>query len=172
MTTINQSLLNIIMVLLSWLTLPLLGTRKIKKYLPATILVILIHSITTLIGKRRKWWVFYNKPNSYLTGEFPFLIGPFLVISMWILKWTYRNFASFLMVNALAGAFFAFPLATLMKKWKVYTLVRISKFQFFLYFFVKCSLLYGFHYYYEKNKDRIDKFVMERLVKKIKYYGM
>jgi len=56
--------------------------------------------LITLIGKRRKWRVFYNKSNSVLFGEFPFLHGPFMTSSLWILEWTYGNFKRFLLINA------------------------------------------------------------------------
>jgi hypothetical protein len=87
-----QWLINIAMVLLSWLSLSFFGRRNIKRFLPASILVVFLEALNVQVGKRQKWWVFYNKPKSYISGELPFNIGPFLVGSMWILKWTYGNF--------------------------------------------------------------------------------
>lgn len=71
-----------------------------------------------LIGKRRKWLVFYNKPNSYLFNEFPFNIGPFFVGSMWILKWTYGNFKLFILLNAIVDGAFAFIMTSVFKRIK------------------------------------------------------
>src|SRR3954454_16431126 len=113
---------NILMVILAWLSVPLLGTRNIKRYFPAAILVLIIHSIESIIGKQRKWWVFYKKPHSYFSGEFPFYIGPFLVGAMWILKWTYGDFKRFIMLNAIVGAIFAFPIMKLLNKLKIVAL--------------------------------------------------
>ncbi|WP_378931219.1 hypothetical protein [Metabacillus herbersteinensis] len=84
----NQWLINITMVLLSWLSLSFLGRRNIKRFLPASVLVVFLEALNVQVGKKLKWWTFYNKPNSYITGELPFNLGPFLVGSMWILKWT------------------------------------------------------------------------------------
>ncbi|MCP3740331.1 hypothetical protein [Rossellomorea sp. BNER] len=149
----NQWLLSVAMVLLAWLTLPFLGLRNIKRFLPASIMIILIESLNVQIGKKRKWWVFYNKPNSFLSGEFPFNIGPFLIGSMWILKLTYGNFIRYLLLNAFVDATFTFPIIWILKKVKIVTLVRINEIQFFIYIFYKAFLLYGFQYLFESLKE-------------------
>lgn len=151
MTIKIQRLVNVAMVLISWLTLPLLGSRNIKRFLPASILIVLIDGISIQIGKKQKWWVFYNKPKSYLFGEFPFSIGPFFVSSMWILKWTYGNFKKFILLNAIINGIFAFPVANLARKFRYYRLVRLNNFQFFLNFISKAFLFYGIQYLFDKK---------------------
>ncbi|KKI91471.1 hypothetical protein WQ54_14450 [Bacillus sp. SA1-12] len=152
----NQSLLNIIMVVLSWSSLPFLGIRNIKNFFPATLLIGIIEILHARIGKKRKYWVFYNKPNSYLFDELPFNTGPFIFISLWTLKIGYGNFKKFILINALVHAFFAFPYTFLAKKVRYYSLVRLNNFQFFLYFFSKAPILYGAQYLYENRKKIID----------------
>jgi hypothetical protein len=147
-----QRLLNLAMVLLAWLTSPFLGLNNTKRFIRASLLIVFFEFINVLIGKRRKWWVFYNKPNSYLFNEFPFGIGPFLVGSMWILKWTYGNFKLFILLNAIIDGIFAFIMTCVIKKIKLFTLVRINKFQFFVYVFYKAFLLYGFQYIIESKR--------------------
>ena len=154
MTIKIQRFINFIMVILAWFTLPFLGMKTIKKFFPAAFLIFLIELLTTIVGKRRKWWVFYNKPNSILFGEFPFIIGPFLASSLWILKWTYGNLKMFFLINASFEAFFTFLFARFAKKVKYWRLVRFNGFQFFLYYFFKAFLLYGFQYYFENKKNR------------------
>ncbi|MGO4886870.1 hypothetical protein ACJ2A9_03850 [Anaerobacillus sp. MEB173] len=84
--------------------------------------------------KKQKWWVFHNKPNSYLLGEFPFNIGPFLVGSMWILKWTYGNFIKFISLNAIVDGLFVFIFIKIMNKLKVAQLVRVNHFPLMLFY--------------------------------------
>lgn len=81
----------------------------------------------------------------------PFYIGPFLIGSMWILKWTYGNFKRFITLNAIVDGMFAILMMGLLKKLKLVTLVRFNKIQFFLYLFLKSFLLYGFQYLIEKR---------------------
>lgn len=149
----NQWWLNILMVVLSWLSLPILGIRNIKRFFPATLIIVVIEVIHARIGKKRKWWVFYNKPNSFLFGELPFNSGPFIFISLWTLKIAYGNFKKFILINALVDAFFAFPYSMLAKKVRYYTLVRFNNLQFFLYFFSKAFLLYWFQYLFENRNN-------------------
>ncbi|MBB2481957.1 hypothetical protein H5P36_17425 [Bacillus sp. APMAM] len=147
--------LNIAMVLLSWSTLPFFGLQNMKRFFPVSLLIGVIEAVNVLIGKKRKWWVFYHKPNSYLFNEFPFNIGPFLIGSMWILKWTYGKFSRFVLLNAIVNAFFAFPFSVLSKKIRYYTLVRFNHFQFFLYFFLKAFVFYWLQYLYEKKTTKL-----------------
>ncbi|HWO74632.1 MAG TPA: hypothetical protein VNM69_01800 [Bacillus sp. (in: firmicutes)] len=146
-----QLILNILMVVLSWMSLPLLGSRNIKRFLPASILIVLLEAVNVQIGRRRKWWIFYNKPKSYFTGEFPFNIGPHLVGSMWILKWTYGNFKCFILLNAIVDAFFCYIVPSFLKRVKIAALHRINNWQFFLYIFHKAFILYGIQYFLEKK---------------------
>lgn len=94
----------------------LFGASKCKKISSRRTPYCLIEGINLQIGKRRKWWVFYNKPNSYLFNEFPFNIGPFLVGSMWILKWTYGNLKKFIFLNVIVDGAFAYIMAPLLKR--------------------------------------------------------
>lgn len=151
MTMKTQKFVNIAMILLAWVTLPFVGAKNIKRFLPASLLILLIEEINCILGKSRKWWYFYNKPKSHFFGEFPFYIGPFFVSTFWVLKWTYGHFAKFCLLNMIINAFFAFPLEAFSRKIKYFTLVRINRFQFFIYYFYKALLLYWFQYLFEKN---------------------
>ncbi|MGZ4160642.1 MAG: hypothetical protein ACXVNF_07605 [Neobacillus sp.] len=149
----NKWLFNITMVLLSWVSLAFLDQRSIKRFFPAFIFVFLINCIDVPIGKKRSWWYFYNKPNSFFHNEFPFLIGPMLAVALWSLKWTYGNFKKFIMLNALCHLFFTLLAKTLFAKIKLFKLVRLNGFQFFLYFFYKAFFLYGFQTFFENKKS-------------------
>jgi hypothetical protein len=140
----QQWTINLIMVIVSWTTGLFLGKQNIKRFLPASIFAVVFEAVNVLYVKKRKWWVFYNKPKSYITGEMSFNIGPFVVASMWILKWTYGNLKKFLMLNAVINAFFAFIVIRILERLKVARLKNINNFQFFLYFFFKAFFLYGF----------------------------
>jgi hypothetical protein len=148
----TQRLIDIAMVLLSWLTIPFMGWRNIRRFFSASMLIILFTCIDANIGKQRRWWSFYNKPQSFFRDELPFIAGPFLAGSMWILKFSYGNFKKFITLNAIMELFFAYPLNRLCKKLKVYRLVMLSKFQFFLFLFYKAFLLYGFQSFFENKK--------------------
>ncbi|NRD78106.1 hypothetical protein HPT25_11980 [Bacillus sp. BRMEA1] len=150
----NKWLFNIAMILLSLVTVSFLDWRSIKRFFPAFLFVFLINCIDVPIGKKRRWWFFYNKPHSFFYNEFPFLIGPMLAVALWTLKWTYGNFKKFIMLNALFQLIFTLLAKSLFEKIKLFKLVRLNASQFFLYFFYKAFFLYGFQYVYE-NKKRL-----------------
>lgn len=145
----NQWILNILMVSFSWIFIPFLGERAVKRYFPAALFAILLTSIDVQIGKRRRWWQFYNKPMSYVQNEFPFLLGPMFFVSIWTLKIAYGNFLKFMCINAFFQGMFTFIFTKLFTKLKLFKLVHFNPFQFFLYFFYKVFFLYGFQYCYE-----------------------
>ncbi|WP_010281270.1 hypothetical protein [Bacillus timonensis] len=149
-----QKISNIVMVLLALSTVPFIGLQHVKRFLPVSILIGCIEGITALIGKKRRWWVFYNKPQSYLLNELPFNIGMFLVSSIWLMKWSYGKFTKFVLLNAIGNALFAYPFARFARKIKYFTLVRLTHLQFFFYFFSKVFLFYGLQYLFEKYKSR------------------
>ncbi len=60
----NQWLINIATIVLSCSSLPFLGRHNIKRFLPASALVVFLESLNVQVGGKRKWWIFYNKPNS------------------------------------------------------------------------------------------------------------
>ncbi len=138
------------MVIVSWTTALFLGKQNIKRFLPASFFGVVFEAFSVLYAKKKKWWVFYNKPKSYISGEMSFNIGPFIVASMWILKWTYGNLKKFLLLNAMINAFFAFIVVRYLKRLKVARLKNINHFQFFFYFFFKAFFLYGFQSLFDK----------------------
>lgn len=151
MTTSMQRIYNIIFVIRSWVTLPFLGTKNIKRFLPASIIIIIFEIINVIIGKKRNWWIFYNNPNSYFANEFPYNIGPFFIVSLWFLKWGYGNFNKFIFMNVLGNLFYAYPYSFAAEKLKYFKL-NITNAQFFRYFIYKAFLLYGLQYMLEKGK--------------------
>lgn len=63
---------------------------------------------------------------------------------MWILKWIDENFKLFTLLNTIVDGVFAFILTGVIKKIKLFTLVRLNKFKFSVFLFCKEFLLHGF----------------------------
>ncbi|BFI99300.1 MAG: hypothetical protein PME_17360 [Priestia megaterium] len=83
----NKWLFNGVMVLFSWISISFLDWRSIKRFFPAFIFVFLINCIDVPIGKKFKWWSFYNKPNSFIYNEnWSNACSCFMVIKMDIRK--------------------------------------------------------------------------------------
>lgn len=144
---------NVAMILFPWLSLILLGKRDLKRFSISGIFIIIFEIINHKFGQKRKWWYFFDKQKSFLTNELPFSVGPYMPLSMWILKFTYGNFKKFLITNAVADGLFAFFFINFLKKIKIIKLRRLNNFQFFWYLYYKSFLLYGVQSLVERARN-------------------
>ncbi|WP_428911937.1 hypothetical protein [Niallia sp. Krafla_26] len=148
----NPKIILGIMVLLSWITIPFVGWKNIKRFFPASLFISFILMIESFIGNKRKWWVFHTKMNPNVNGELPFIVGPFLAGSLWVLTFTYGKFTKYTFLNAIFNLTLAYPLSWLFKKLNIYSLERISPFNFFLLMYKNAFLMYGFQKMMGENK--------------------
>lgn len=116
------------------------------------VFIVIFEIINHLYGHKRKWWKFYDKRESFIKDELPFSVGPYMPLSMWLLKFSYGNFKKFVLLNAIADGLFAFLFIDVLKKFKIIRLNRLNHFQFFIYLHYKAYLLYGAQYLFEKIK--------------------
>lgn len=155
----NTKLFMIIMTLLPWLSVPLLNAKTFKRFLPSALFMCLYVTAEGYLAQKKKWWwfLFPVKPN--VVGELPLIFGPFLVGSLWILKYTYGKFSLYLLINIVIDSIFTCFTLNWFKKIGYVSLVRLTKFQLSLLFLVKSIIMYGFQVMYEKYfyQDTIEK---------------
>lgn len=142
------------MMVLSWLTIPLLGEKTIKRFLPASILMAIVVRLEGKLAKKRKWWWYYVKIHPKLSGGFPLTWGPFLIGSMWILRFTFGKFKWYLLLNLIVDTIFTYKFVDKLNDLGIASLVRLKKYQLSALFFVKSLLLYGFQVIREKIEHR------------------
>ncbi|OLS36212.1 hypothetical protein [Bacillus sp. MRMR6] len=150
MTSKKHKLFNALLVLIPWLSLLFIGRRSFKRYSFTGIFIVIFEIINHLYGHKRKWWKFYDKPKSFIRDELPFSIGPYMPLSMWLLKISYGNFKKFILLNGIVDGIFAFVVMDVLKKFKIIRLNRLNRIQFFIYIHYKAYLLYGVQYLIEK----------------------
>jgi hypothetical protein len=143
-------LFNLSIIVIPWLSLLFIGKRNFKRYSIAGIFIIIFEIINHLYGHKRHWWKFYDKPRSFFKDELPFSIGPYMPLSMWLLKYSFGNFKKFFLLNVLADGLFAFVFMDILKRFKIIRLNGLTRGQFFLYIHYKAYLLYGVQYLIEK----------------------
>lgn len=150
MITKRHLFFNLAIIILPWLTLLFIGKRSFRRYAFSGVFVVLFEIVNHLYGHKRKWWKFYDKRPSFFKDELPFSIGPYMPLSMWLLKISYGNFPKFVMLNVIADGLFAFFFIDVLKKLKIISLNKLSHVQFFFYLHYKAYLMYGVQYLYEK----------------------
>jgi hypothetical protein len=143
-----------LMLLLPFLSVPLLGKKSLKRFLPAALFMALLVKYEGKIAKKRKWWWYFEQIHPKVSGGFPLTWGPFLVGSMWILKLTYGKFWIYTIVNLIIDSGFTYLFLKLLHKLGIGTLVRLKKYQLSLLFFFKSMLLYGVQYLVDKLRKQ------------------
>jgi hypothetical protein len=138
------------MMVLSWLTIPLLGKKSIKRFLPASILMAIVVWLEGKWARKRKWWWYYVKVHPKLSGGFPLTWGPFLIGSIWILRFTFGKFKWYLLLNLAVDTVFTYKFVDMLKDLGIASLVRLKKYQLSILFFVKSLILYGVQMIREK----------------------
>ncbi|KKK36734.1 hypothetical protein WQ57_17920 [Mesobacillus campisalis] len=143
-------LFNLTIIIIPWMSLFLIGKRSIQRYTLTGVFIVVFEIFNHIYGHKRKWWKFYEKRASFLRDELPFSIGPYMPLSMWLLKISYGNFKKFIFLNAVADSIFAFYFIDVLRKLKIIRLNRLNHFQFFIYLHFKAYLMYAFQYLYDK----------------------
>ncbi|WP_165352621.1 hypothetical protein [Bacillus infantis] len=143
---------NLSIIMIPWFSLLFIGKRSFKRYGIAGAIISIFEITNHLYGRHKKWWKFYDQPKSFIRDELPFDIGPYMPVSLWILKYSYGNFKKFILLNALFHMVFAWVFLPFLKKVKIVRLTRISYFQFFLYIHYKAYLLYALQHLIEKMR--------------------
>lgn len=144
---------NLSIIIIPWLSLLLFGQRNMKRYSLSGVFIVIFEIINHLYGHKRNWWKFYDKRKSFIKDELPFSVGPYMPLSLWILKISYGNFKKFVILNVISDGLFAFLIIDVLKKFKIISLNRLNHFQFFIYLHYKAYLLYGIQYLFEKTRS-------------------
>lgn len=95
---ISRTHLLLLILIFPWLSIPFIGKRAIKKYLPAAIFICTITSAIDLFGEKKKLWRFYRGIPPLNSMNF-FNFGPYFVTSLCMLRMTYGNFLIYMIVN-------------------------------------------------------------------------
>ncbi|WP_207342973.1 hypothetical protein [Neobacillus sp. MM2021_6] len=108
----------------------------------------------SLLAKKRIWWRFYEKLIPNVMGEIPFIIGPFFIGSIWILKFTFGNFFRYIVLNFVMDFLFVYPGMIALRNMGVVSLVRMKHYQMGILFMAKSVLMYVFQSFAEKLRKK------------------
>ncbi len=136
------------MLILPWLTLPLLGRNTFKRFLPGALFICAFTKILDIIGQRNKWWKFYKGIPPLNSMDF-LNWGPFFVSGFWVLKWTYGKFFVYMITNTIFHILFIYIGLKYTKQYKILSLVKLKKLPYLVVHFFRALLLYAFQYIIE-----------------------
>lgn len=150
----NHKVLLLTTLLLPWLTIPLLGKGAFKKYVPAAIFICTFTKALDIFGENKKWWRFY-KGIAHLNSMNFFNLGPYFITSIWMLKFTFGKFPMYLITNFVLHLCFIY-LGGLksVSRFRLFTLDKLSKFQYLGINTLRAFLLYAFQYLMDVSANK------------------
>ncbi|QIZ06835.1 hypothetical protein HFZ78_09040 [Priestia megaterium] len=150
----NSKLFYIALLIVPWLTVPLLGRNSFKKYLPAAIFMCTFTKAMEFFGEKKKWWRFYEGVSPIKNANF-FNFGPYLVACLWMLKMTFGKFPLYIISNLILHICFIYLGGIkFFKRYKIVSIEGITKFQYLAFDFLRAILLYSFQYINNFSNNR------------------
>lgn len=148
----NTKLLLLAILIIPWLTTPLLGKNAFKKYLPAAIFICTFTKAIDLFGEKKKWWRTYKVIPPFESLNY-LNFGSYFVTSLWMLKMFYGKFPLYLISNTILQCLFIFFGLKYAKRYKIFSLEKLTKFQYLAIDFLRALLLYDFQYIDDLKKS-------------------
>jgi hypothetical protein len=134
-------------LVIPWLTLFLLKKEQVKHFMPVGILASFLMLLYNLVAYNEKHWIIKVHIFPWLKPSFEsFILGGFLVITIWVFHFTYQRFWIYLLTNIIIDFMFAvFPLPYLLQnKLGIYQLVNITPWGRFIIFVIISIVIYGY----------------------------
>ncbi|UZW65877.1 hypothetical protein OC195_18055 [Priestia flexa] len=145
------------MIVLSWLTVPFLGVKYIKRYKYAVAFVSVFIFMESFVAKKFKWWSFPSTLlYAILQEKWRLFWYSFIPGSFWIMRLTYGRFSLYMLLNLITDWLFVYPFQTMTKKLKMFRFGTIKKPQLLSIFLFKAVLMYGFQYFIVEKANKED----------------
>ena len=146
-----RKLILLAITVLPWLSFPFLGKQAIKRFTFASIFAGVLILIQSVIAYNRGWWKVYTRLIPNVMGEVPFVIGPFYIGALWILKLTYGKFMRYSLTNLGVDFFHIYVFVAWLKKLGIAALIRLKNYQALLLFTANALAMYGFQFFIDKK---------------------
>lgn len=123
-------------LIVPWFTLFFMKRQDVKRFMPATLLAMLIMAMISEAAYVLNWWTIhqYVFPWGKITLV-SILFGPFLIGTLWIFRLTYHRWWLFFLVNLIIDAGFTFGLNPWFLEGWLFTFNRINYWEAFLLMF-------------------------------------
>lgn len=138
-----------------WLTLPLMGGRTVRRYLPSVLFITVVNLVVNILAYHYQWWTLH-KPLfawSYMVNV-PEVFGIFPVLTLWILRWTYEHFWIYLLVNLANELTFVYGVSYLLDNAGISS-TQMARWLILLLMFGSALIMYVFQKWYEGDELEI-----------------
>jgi hypothetical protein len=147
----NKKKFVLVVMLLPWLTVPFIGKNAMKRFSLTSIVIGLLFGAQSIYAHKKGWWRVYTQLFPKTMGEVPFIVGPFFVGAIWILKFTYGKFIRYTLVNLGIDFFHIFIFVKWLQRVGIASLIRLKEYQALLLFSANAAIMYGFQRLIDKK---------------------
>lgn len=147
----KRKALSFSILVIPWLTAPLLGNNSFVRFLPVSTFIGYIFSLLSEIADRRKWWKVKNAifPNYRL--DFSYLLGLYFITTIWVFKLTYGRFIKYLTLNVVLDYLLAFPIVKFFTKIGVFEFKKMRPKHFYIFSVVTAIVIYFYQLLVERT---------------------
>jgi hypothetical protein len=160
----NKKKFLLVIMLLPWLTVPFLGKQTVKRFSLTSLFIGLLFGAQSVYANRKGWWRVYPKLIPNVINETPFIVGPFFVGAIWILKYTYGKFLRYTFLNIGVDFFHIFIFVKWLQKVGIASLIRLKDYQALILFSANAGIMYGFQWLIDKKVNPKPKSFIKRIL--------
>ena len=132
-----------------------LGRSVIKRYISVALLVTVMNTILYEMAWEYNWWRYKETLFSWdKVTPASIVFSAYWVITIWIFKFTFRKFWTYIIVNVIADSLFIFILAAWMKRVGIYS-GNMSGITMVLIFTIFSLVIYIYQMWYEKDNEHL-----------------
>jgi len=146
----KRKLLSLCILIVPWLTVPLLEKKSFIRFLPATTFVNLVISLFSVVADRKKLWKVKNPIFHYTAVDFSYLLGLFFITTIWVFRLTYGSFIKYLSLNIVIDYLLSFPLVKFFTKVGVFEFKKLRPIHFFSISVFLAIIIYWYQYLVER----------------------
>jgi hypothetical protein len=150
-----RKLLLVVTMLLPWLSIPFIGKNAIKRFSLTGVFICLVFGFQCVVAEKRGWWRVYQRLFPSGMAEIPFIVGPFFVGALWILKYTYGKFLRYTFLNLGVDTFHIYIFVSWLKKMGIASLIRLKNYQALLLLTINAVVMYGFQFLIDKKVNPV-----------------
>ncbi|WP_186579476.1 hypothetical protein [Aquibacillus kalidii] len=138
------------MLILPWLSVPLLGKKSFVRFFPVANIAILIMIILSIIANSKGWWKNKNTIFPKVPIDFSYILGAHFVTTLWVFKLTFGSFPLYLITNIVLDLINAFPFAGMWKKMGFFKFKKMSPIMYWFMTVIIAIVIYYYQYVVEK----------------------
>lgn len=146
----EKKLLSLVILIVPWLTVPLIGKKSFIRFLPATTFVNLLISLFSVVAEKKKLWKVKNPLFPYTAVDFSYLVGLFFVTTIWVFKLTYGNFLKYILLNVVLDYFLSFPIIKFFTKIGIFEFKKMRPVHFYYLSVFLAFVIYWYQYVIER----------------------